>query len=147
MDNDIAILILAGGRSSRIGRFKPLIELAGRPLISYVMEIAKFTVDQPYILVSGSDQAKALAQAEGTDDAIFLTDPENCDGPLSAITSLPKIDGDLIFLMGSDTPFIEPRLPTILRKHIDSSPVRSQYGPTGIWSLLPPSIERSLYTG
>ncbi|NHV59790.1 MAG: molybdenum cofactor guanylyltransferase [Candidatus Verstraetearchaeota archaeon] len=124
MVSEIATVILAGGRSSRIGSYKPLLKLAGRPLISYAVEVARFTTDSPYILVSSPDQAKTLMNLDCTGKTTFLVDPEGSDGPFSVLASLSRIPEDLIFLMGCDTPFLEPRLPVILHHHLgDSSAV------------------------
>ncbi|MDH5811591.1 MAG: molybdenum cofactor guanylyltransferase [Candidatus Methanomethylicaceae archaeon] len=131
MVHDIAVVILAGGRSSRIGGFKPLLKLAGRPLISYALEIARFTVSSPYILVSNQEQAIILKQLDCTENAKFLTDPEGSIGPYSVVKSSSKINEGLIFLMGCDTPFLDPRLPLILLHHIDNSPAVVPIWPNG----------------
>jgi len=118
---DIAVVILAGGRSSRVGSYKPLLKLACRPLISYAIETARFTTESPYIIVSSPDQAKALMHLDCVDKTTILVDPEGSDGPLSAVASLSRIYEDFIFLMGCDTPFLEPCLPIILHHHLGSS--------------------------
>ncbi|MCX8181696.1 MAG: molybdenum cofactor guanylyltransferase [Candidatus Methanomethyliaceae archaeon] len=128
---DIAAVILAGGRSSRIGSYKPLLKLAGRPLISYAIEIARFTAESPYILVSSPEQAEVLMQLECTDNATFLTDPEDSDGPFSVVKSLSKVNENLIFLMGCDTPFLERRLPLILHQHLGNSSAVVPMWPNG----------------
>ncbi|MCQ5363055.1 MAG: molybdenum cofactor guanylyltransferase [Candidatus Methanomethylicia archaeon] len=121
MVRDIAVVILAGGRSSRVGSYKPLLELAGRPLISYAIEFALFTTESPYIIVSSSAQAKTLMDLNCVGKTTIIVDPEGSEGPFSAVASLSRIHEDFIFLIGCDTPFLEPRLPIILHHHLGNS--------------------------
>lgn len=123
MVHDLAAVILAGGRSSRLGTFKPIVKLAGRPLISYAIEIAVFT-SKPYVLVSSHEQSEMIRGVIGERRATIINEPKETVRPFRFIAALSTIPEDLIFLMGCDTPFLDPRLPTLLLQHIgDSSAV------------------------
>ena len=53
-------VVLGGGRGDRIGGFKPLIELAGRSLISYVVEAAMKVSDEVVVVVGRDEEAVAI---------------------------------------------------------------------------------------
>ncbi|MGC8935745.1 MAG: molybdenum cofactor guanylyltransferase [Candidatus Methanomethylicaceae archaeon] len=140
MVHEIAAVILAGGRSSRLGAFKPLVRLAGKPLICYSLEIASFT-SEPYIIVSNSAQSEAIMEVigkkrakiiveskerveEAEDHDTYHNNEENKDRPLHFTSAISRVYEDLIFLMACDTPFLDPLLPKLLSLHIgDSSAV------------------------
>ncbi len=58
----IAAIVLAAGRSSRMGRHKLLLPLGGRPLVSYAVEAASASVADPVLIVLGY-QATEVAEA------------------------------------------------------------------------------------
>jgi len=55
-----AAVILAGGSSSRFGREKALVRLAGKPLICYVFEKVADIVDEVIVVASSEGQKKRL---------------------------------------------------------------------------------------
>ncbi|HSW38307.1 MAG TPA: molybdenum cofactor guanylyltransferase, partial [Acidobacteriota bacterium] len=55
-DNDVCAVILAGGRSSRMGRDKALIDIAGHPLIEIIIDRVRPVAGQ--ILISSGDSIK-----------------------------------------------------------------------------------------
>ena len=65
---DVAIAILAAGRGSRLGGDvpKPLVELRGRPLVSWALDAASASALRPIVLVVGHHGgAVGRAAAEG----------------------------------------------------------------------------------
>jgi molybdenum cofactor cytidylyltransferase len=58
----IAAIVLAAGRSSRMGRHKMLLPLGGRPLVSYSVEAASASEADPVLVVLGY-QATEVAEA------------------------------------------------------------------------------------
>ena len=65
---DVAIAILAAGRGSRLGGDvpKPLVELRGRPLVSWALDAASASALRPIVLVVGHrGGAVGRAAAEG----------------------------------------------------------------------------------
>ncbi|MGQ9759826.1 MAG: molybdenum cofactor guanylyltransferase [Candidatus Methanomethylicaceae archaeon] len=131
MVEEIATVILAGGRSSRFGEFKPTARLSTRPLISYAIEIARVSSPHPYILVSSKEQAETIRETIGSNDVIIMTEPEGVDQRLRIPASLSALSEVFIFLMGCDTPFLDPRLPLILRDRIGTSPAIIPIWPNG----------------
>jgi molybdenum cofactor cytidylyltransferase len=58
----IAAIVLAAGRSTRMGQHKLLLPLGGRPLVSYAVEAASASEADPVVVVLGY-QATEVAQA------------------------------------------------------------------------------------
>ena len=96
--NAIAGVVLAGGRSSRMGHNKALLDYQGEPLIRHMMEILK-TTGIKEIFISGD--------VDGYD---CLSDQEPFTGPAEAIKSIIKhLSGYAGFLfVPVDMPLLKP---------------------------------------
>lgn len=98
MQNTLPLLILCGGRSSRMGTPKPLLPFAGTSLIAWLAAQAR----RPVWLAAGGNRYPDTAQARYLPDAL----PDR-QGPLSAI--LPALQQaakeglDGVYLMSCDT--------------------------------------------
>ena len=69
--NSYAAVIAAAGMSSRMGRFKPLLELGGKPMIRHIADTFRaFGVDK-LVVVTGNNAA-ALEKALPGDDIEFV---------------------------------------------------------------------------
>jgi molybdenum cofactor guanylyltransferase len=100
----VLIAVLAGGRGSRLGGEKPGAELAGRPLISHVLEAARRTELPVAVVAKRSSRLPEL-------DADVLIEPEQprhpLTGVLAAMRTLPGHDpGAAVLAVGCDTPFL-----------------------------------------
>ena len=99
---DATAVILAGGRSSRMGRDKSLMEVGGQPLIAHLA--AQLRPLFPEVLVSANDEAKCR----------FLGLPVIPDlvpdqGPLMGIlSSLRAASRDRVLVLAADIPVAEP---------------------------------------
>ena len=58
----IAAIVLAAGRSTRMGTFKLLLPLGGRPLAVYAIEAASMSDADPVIVVVGQEADRMHAQ-------------------------------------------------------------------------------------
>ena len=56
-------IILAGGEARRLGTFKPLVKLAGEPLICYVINCLKEIASQLVIVVKCEEQKRLIQRA------------------------------------------------------------------------------------
>lgn len=106
-------VVLAGGRSARMGRPKELLEVAGIPMLRRIVDTLRACCDQVYLV--GDPSAERLATyfaAELTQGWLhLLRDPEPYAGPAVALThALARIDTDLVFASGCDTPLLAPEL-------------------------------------
>ncbi|MGD9000042.1 MAG: molybdenum cofactor guanylyltransferase MobA [Granulosicoccaceae bacterium] len=111
----VTAIVLAGGRGRRMqGQDKGLVDIAGRPLISYVIERVRPYVET--VLVSANrnhDTYKALA------DAVIRDDPqigEAYAGPLAGILAgLEQASTEYVLVIPCDTPCLpENLLPALL---------------------------------
>jgi len=59
-DKSLAVVIAAGGASTRFGSFKPLAMLNGKPLISYTLDFASCVSKNVYVLLNNTSQAAKL---------------------------------------------------------------------------------------
>jgi molybdenum cofactor guanylyltransferase len=102
--SDISGVLLAGGKSSRMGRDKVLLDLHGTPLIEFVAETLNQVFDQ--VIVSAIDiQTYQFLGLEIVPDTI-----KDC-GPSGGIhAAFLHGTSSSIFLTACDTPCISPEL-------------------------------------
>jgi molybdopterin-guanine dinucleotide biosynthesis protein A len=99
--SDLAAFILAGGKSSRMGKDKAFLEIAGRTLLDRALALAQ-TVTQDVRIVG--DQAK-FRNFENVIEDVY----PNC-GPLGGIHSaLTSSTAELNLMLAVDLPFLGSR--------------------------------------
>jgi molybdopterin-guanine dinucleotide biosynthesis protein A len=109
--------ILAGGGGRRIGGDKAIVELQGRPLISYPLEAVREALGQVAIL------AKADTKLPYVSGVTVWIEPEPRAHPLIGITqALALADGRPVLVCGADLPFVSARL---IRKLARANPGRA----------------------
>lgn len=102
--NQIAVLILAGGQSSRMGEDKALLLINGKPFLQQVYEIATSLTSQVYILTHWPDRY----QEKLTGDYKFLLESNRGSGPLVALSEgLAQISAEWILLLACDLPLLK----------------------------------------
>ncbi len=102
----VGAVVLAGGRSSRMGQPKALLDWHGRTAIEHAVSIVRDGVGGGPVCV-----VRAPAQELPALDAIVVDDPVAYDGPLAALyTGLVALEGtaDIAFACGVDTPLLSP---------------------------------------
>jgi len=113
MQRDISAFILAGGRSTRMGRDKAFVTIAGRTLLERVLEAATAVTGNVRIV---GDPAKYAAFAPTISD-IF----PGC-GPLGGIqAALKTSDHELNLILAVDVPFVTPELLLYLTARAEQS--------------------------
>lgn len=101
----MAAIILAGGGGRRLGGPKPLVELHGRPLITYVLKAAMEVVDE-IIVVAGVGASKALRKLM-PERGKLLEDLEEGRGPLMGIyTGLRSVRNPYALILPCDAPLL-----------------------------------------
>jgi molybdenum cofactor guanylyltransferase len=103
--------VLAGGGGRRIGGDKAIVELNGRPLISYPLEAVRQALGQVAIL------AKADTKLPYVSGVTVWIEPEPRRHPLVGITqALALADGRPVLVCGADLPFVTAKLVRRLAK-------------------------------
>src|SRR5262249_13800243 len=95
--------VTAGGRSSRMGRDKAWLELAGRPMIAHVLDALRPVVTDMAVIANRDEYAVLGVQV--------VADSNHGIGPIEAVrTSLAASRCDRVILAGCDLPFVTPEL-------------------------------------
>jgi molybdopterin-guanine dinucleotide biosynthesis protein A len=95
----MTVLILAGGKSTRMGQDKGLMEFNGKPMVAHVIDAAKKISDQ--IILVANKEAYNQFGLPVVKDEVFEK------GPLGGIYSgLKKSDTDYNLVLSCDIPFI-----------------------------------------
>lgn len=103
-------IILAGGKSSRIGREKALIEFEGEPLIVRIAKVVA-PLFESLIVVSNSDLGVELP------GAAFVKDIHLGRGPLAGIhAGLSASDTEENFVLACDMPFVSREIVERIRE-------------------------------
>lgn len=96
---DIAAFVLAGGKSSRMGKDKAFLELAGRTLLSRALDLAG-SLTQSVAIVGDGTRFFALGRV--------IEDLYPGQGPLAGIhAALSTSDAPLNLVLAVDLPFIQ----------------------------------------
>ena len=116
---DFTAVILAGGRSSRMGREKAALEIGGEPLLRRV--VTRLRQATPTILIVGPTSLAALVS--DVSDAPIVPDDVPDAGPLSGLaTALRHITTPRAFVVACDMPFVSPPLVGWMARLAEESP-------------------------
>lgn len=107
-------IILAGGKSSRMGQDKALLEIDGKPMIGYVSELLREFCDE--IIVSSSNEEHAPY-------GDFMVEDQIKDaGPLAGIQAgLTAAKNEQCFVLSCDTPFVTKEVLERLRENSEDT--------------------------
>jgi molybdopterin-guanine dinucleotide biosynthesis protein A len=96
--------VLAGGASRRMGRAKAVVELGGRPLISYPLAAVEAARLEPIVVCKRESELPEL-------DCRVVREPAEPRHPLTGIVAaLGASAGAPVVAVGCDMPFLEPGL-------------------------------------
>ncbi|HYY06083.1 MAG TPA: NTP transferase domain-containing protein [Candidatus Limnocylindria bacterium] len=100
--------VLAGGAGRRMGGTKAVVELGGRPLISYPLRAVEAAGLEPIVVCKRESELPPL-------DCRVLREPAEPRHPLAGIVAaLGASGGAPVVAVGCDMPFLEPALLTAL---------------------------------
>ncbi|MCB9224195.1 MAG: molybdenum cofactor guanylyltransferase [Crocinitomicaceae bacterium] len=100
---DLTVIILAGGKSSRMGEDKGLMTLFGKPMVEYVIDNAK-EVSEDIIIVSNNNNYKKFGFP-------VIKDKFPDKGPLGGIyTGLLNSNSETNIILSCDIPYIKSGL-------------------------------------
>ena len=104
----VAALILAAGRSTRMGSNKLLEELHGKPLVRHVAEAALASKAQPVFVITGHESERVRAALDGL-DLRFIYNPDYADGLSTSlkagVAAFPAEVTGVVVLLG-DMPLV-----------------------------------------
>jgi molybdopterin-guanine dinucleotide biosynthesis protein A len=104
LGRDAVGVVLAGGRSQRMGQEKALLPLLGEPLVARA--VRRLRVALPAVVVIGPHELAPYLPG-----VRLLPDREAGLGPLGGLaTALAERLARRVFLVACDMPFVEPRL-------------------------------------
>lgn len=96
----LSVVVQAGGQSSRMGRDKALVPLAGVPMIQHVLARLTGLGDETLITSNNSDELRFL-------NLPVVADEEPGAGALWGLhTALSAAQGDSVLIVACDMPFI-----------------------------------------
>lgn len=109
-------VVLAGGRSQRMGSEKAALIVGGVPLLRRVVE--RLAVALPDILVIGPETLQALVP-----NIRVVPDEAPGRGPLGGIvTAFDAVPSQHLFVVACDMPFVEPALVHEMVRLLDETP-------------------------
>jgi len=122
-------VVLAGGKSKRMGRPKPFVELGGRPLIVWVIEALRPACREVFIVADRREPFSDLG-CRVVEDLV----PDR--GPMGGIYTALSYTGERrAFVAACDTPFLRPRLVRYLASHVEGYEVAVPGLPDGLHPL------------
>lgn len=105
---DVSCIILAGGRSRRTGKFKPLLILNKKPLISYVLKVVKKFFSDIVIVVKNNEQKEKLEQK--IKKIKIVEDRSKIFSPLAGIKEgIKYVKNDYVFITACDMPLLNEK--------------------------------------
>jgi len=115
---ELAAVILAGGRSSRMGRAKASLVLGGVPLLARVAAQVHPRVAE-IVIVAASDQELPAIDLPSDVLLRIVRDPHPYPGPLHAFAhGLSAITTPAAYAVGCDAPFLAPALLDLLARDL-----------------------------
>lgn len=99
--------VLAGGRSSRMGRPKAGVELAGRPLIAYPIEALATAGYDPVVVAKDGSELPEL-------DCPIVREPHPSSHPAAGILAALGVARGPVVVVACDMPFVPPQLLMVL---------------------------------
>lgn len=109
-------VVLAGGRSRRMGASKAELRIGGEPLLCRI--VSRIRRATPEVLVVGPPELGQLVP-----DVRVLSDLHPGLGPIAGIeAALSAISADAAFIVACDMPFINPRLISGMLKYAQDHP-------------------------
>jgi molybdopterin-guanine dinucleotide biosynthesis protein A len=104
----VSCIIVAGGKSERMGRDKKFIELEGKPFLHHSIETARKIADDIIIVVGSKKQEEETRRMT---DLEVVTDEEPGRGPIMGIyTGLKRCRGEYAAVLPTDTPLMKPEI-------------------------------------
>jgi molybdopterin-guanine dinucleotide biosynthesis protein A len=100
----IASLILAGGKSSRMGTDKALVLYKNKPMLQRVYQVAASCTEQVYVLTPWKERYQNILPS----DCNYILETQPGKGPVNGLSEgLTRISADWILLLACDLPLLD----------------------------------------
>ncbi|MGZ7115945.1 MAG: molybdenum cofactor guanylyltransferase [Methanobacterium sp.] len=118
-----SIIILCGGRSTRMGKDKGSLLFKGKPMILHVYDEVKEIADEIIIVLRDFEQVNNYSKILKTEkNTVIVTDESKDQGPLVGIFSgLSNIKSDKAQVLPCDSPYISKKFILKMFKFIEGS--------------------------
>jgi len=105
---EVSCIVLAGGKSKRLGKDKALLILNKKHLISYVLDVARKFFSDVLIVVKNEGQKKKLEKFNKR--LKIFEDRRRIFSPIAGIKEgIKHVKNDYVFVIGCDMPFIKEK--------------------------------------
>lgn len=103
MDVSVSTLILAGGKSSRMGQDKALLRINGQPLLTKIYHLAQECTNKVYVVTSFPNKYTCILPS----NCCFIQELIPFSGPLIAVANAIKyLNSEWILLLACDLPLL-----------------------------------------
>ena len=111
----LSAAILAGGQSRRMGKDKALLEVDGRALIEYVIDVANRVADETFIVASDRPEYEQFG-------CPVVADKFPQSGSLGGIyTAVSEASNDHCLVLACDMPFVNEKLLKFMVEQVDEA--------------------------
>lgn len=107
-------MILAGGLSKRFGEDKCMKKMAGKPLVSYVVQRVSHLTDERVIVVGSEGQKTVFSRIPGLDSRIVVDKFQDRSPLVGALTGFESVTADYALLLPCDAAFVSPDVASLL---------------------------------
>lgn len=111
---DRSAIILADGSSAKFKSDKELLELNGKPLINYVIDVVSGLVDEVIVVVSSRELADLYAEVVSSEVRFVVNDYETKGMLVGAIAGFEAAKGEYSALLPFDSPFVSGEVMSLL---------------------------------
>jgi len=109
-------IILAGGKSTRMGEDKGLKKLDNRALVKHVIDRVSPLVDEVLLVLGSEEQKRAYSRQLGDSVRYVIDEYVEHASIIGAISGFKVAKGEYALLTGCDMPFISPKVVNLLFK-------------------------------
>lgn len=133
MKISVSTLILAGGKSSRMGEDKAFLQVRGKPLLTHIYQVAQEGTSSVYIITPFAEKYSSILPK----NCFFIDELNPFQAPLIAINqSVQYFDTEWVLILAYDLPYLTVKevkiwleyLPTISEKVNAFLPRNSEKG-------------------
>ncbi len=105
-----ACIIIAGGKSERMGRDKKFLKIRGKYFIEHVLDAAKKISGEVIVVLGNEEQKKEMDKKIKTNAKIVIDEIKGA-GPLNALLAgLKNCGSEYAVVLPCDSPLIEPQI-------------------------------------